>query len=158
MGLGQIPSEDNLHRDRAEVENGIIAHGDEKDTAGLALPSGPIPDESGNPIKMPDGEDATLFPKSFDPVFRYDNHPIHIETHLTQMLSREFRDFTLERQQYARGHLDMHMEAAAIQEVEEVGKAIARTGLGFDEGGGGGEGFELPPGGDAPPELGAPGV
>jgi hypothetical protein len=157
LGLGQIPSEDNLHRDRAEYENGIIAYGTAKDFGELAMPSGPIPDEMGNPIKMPDGENATLFPESYDPVFRYDNHPLHIETLLSYMLSREFRDLDLERQQYARGHLDMHMEAAKLNEIEEVGKAIARTGLGFEEGGAEGAPV-LPQSGEAPPPLAPVGV
>jgi hypothetical protein len=158
LGLGEIPGEDNLHRDRAEYENGIIAHGDDKDISGLALPSTPVKDENGEVVIDPNGEPLTLFPKTYDPVFRFDNHPIHIECHMTQILSREFRDFEEKRQQYARSHLDMHMSAAAEAEAEEVGKVIARTGLGMDEGGGEGGAPELPPGGEAPPLLAAPGV
>ena len=150
LGLGRIPGEDNLHRDRAEYENGIITHGDEEDISKLALPSNPIENENG---EIPEAA-FTLFPESFDPVFRFDNHAIHIEVHMSLILSREFRDLDLERQQNARGHLDMHMEAAAQNEVEEVGKAIARTGLGMEEG----MSPELPPGGEAPPGLAPPGV
>ena len=159
MGVGNMPDEENLHVDKAEKENSIFAFGTVEDLKGVAFPNAPIVDDEGNPVPDPDNPDQpfTLFPKSYDPTFRFDNHAIHYTVLLEFIMSPEFTALPPERQALARGHLDLHMGALQAIEEENTMKQAQKAEMGITEPGGGGAppaqntaGVAGPPGGMAP--------
>lgn len=150
LGMGTLPDEENLHVDKAEMENSIFAFGTAKDLERVALPNAPIVDEDGEVQSGDDGEPVRMFPKSYDPTFRFDNHAVHYKVLLEFMLSKEFADLPEERQQWARAHADMHQAALEAIEEENNAKLAEKAALGITEPGGGG----APP---APPSAPAAG-
>jgi hypothetical protein len=156
MGLGTLPDEENLHQDKAEMENSIFAFGSEEDIKMVALPNAPIPDpETGMPI-VDDrtGEIFSLFPKSYDPTFRFDNHAVHAKVLIEFILSKEFPKLSKERQSWARAHLDLHQAAMAAIEEENTAKMAEKAALGITEPGGGG----APPAAPVPTVAGPAGM
>jgi len=155
LGMGTIPDEENLHQDKAEVENSIIAFGGPEDIKHLALPSAPFPDDDGSPIIDDESGDVfTLFPKTYDPTFRFDNHAVHAKVLLEFILSREFQDLDKERQLWARAHLDMHEAAMSAIEEDNTRKMAEKVQLGITESGGGG----APPAAPTPTMAGPQGM
>lgn len=110
MGLSEFPEEQNLHRDRAEYENSMMMAGV---SDGIALPPQPIMGEDGEPTGEMEYE-------SYDPVFRLDDHAVHIEVLNQIIFSREFRTLKPESQFLLIMHRDMH--EAALQEQLEAQK------------------------------------
>jgi len=140
MGLGSMPDEENLHQDKAEMENSIFAFGSDEDIKMVALPNAPILDpDTGEPI-VDDvtGEIFSLFPKSYDPTFRFDNHAVHAKVLIEFILSKEFPKLSRTRQSWARAHLDLHQAAMAAIEEENTQKMAEKAALGITEPGGGG--------------------
>jgi hypothetical protein len=90
MGLGSMPDEENLHQDKAEMENSIFAFGTNEDIKMVALPNAPILDpDTGEAITDDEtGEPASIFPKSYDPTFRFDNHAVHAKVLIEFILSK----------------------------------------------------------------------
>ena len=117
MGMSGFPEVENIHRDRAEYENSLIAAGN---VTNIALPNMPLKDADGTVVQDEDGEDMLMFPDSFDPVFRLDNHPVHMQVLDVLIFSREFLKFSEERQTYAIAHRDMHEQAMKIQVQEQL--------------------------------------
>lgn len=163
IGIGSLPGEENLHVDKAEKEDSIFAFGDDAELQEVALPNAPFPDENGDPIIGEDGEPITLFPKTYDPTFRFDNHMVHYKTHMAFILSAEFPKLPEMRQLYATSHLDLHMAAMQAIEEENMLKMAEKAALGITEPGGGGAppapasaGVEGPPG-MAPEDAGMQG-
>jgi hypothetical protein len=155
LGMGTIPDEENLHQDKAEMENSIIAFGGMEEVRHLALPSAPFPDEDGQPIiDEENGEVFTLFPKTYDPTFRFDNHAVHAKVLLEFILSREFQELDKERQLWARAHLDMHEAAMSAIEADNTQKMAEKVQLGITESGGGG----APPAAPTPTMAGPQGM
>jgi hypothetical protein len=155
MGMGTLPDEDNLHQDKAEKENSIFAFGGDDEIKGVALPNAPIPGEDGAPIiDEQTGEIIALFPKTYDPTFRYDNHVVHAKVLLEFILSSEFPDLPRERQMWARAHLDMHQAALEAIEEENNQKMAEKAAMGITEPGGGG----APPAPPSAPMAGPQGM
>lgn len=140
MGLGSLPDEENLHQDKAEMENSIFAFGSDEDIKMVALPNAPILDpDTGEPIINEEtGEIFSLFPKSYDPTFRFDNHAVHAKVLIEFILSKEFPRLSRVRQSWARAHLDLHQAAMAAIEEENTQKLAEKAALGITEPGGGG--------------------
>lgn len=154
LGMGTLPDEENLHQDKAEKENSIFAFGAAKDMREVALPNAPITDEEGNPEIGADGDTIRLFPKSYDPTFRFDNHAVHTKVHIEFILSKEFMSLPEERQQWTRAHLDLHEAALEAIDEENTAKMAEKALLGVTEPGGGGS----PPAGPTAPMAGPPGA
>lgn len=138
MGMGTLPDEENLHQDKAEMEDSVIAFGTPEDLKIVALPNAPMKGEDGTPMVFPSGQPISLFPRTFDPTFRYDNHAVHLKIHLEFVLSAEFRTLERKRQQYAIAHMDMHREALEVIDEENTKKQAAKVAMGVTEPGGGG--------------------
>ncbi|MFH1738362.1 MAG: hypothetical protein ABIH23_05095 [bacterium] len=163
MGIGNIPDEENLHVDKAEKENSVFAYGTDEDIKYVALPSAPLTDDQGNPIMGDDQEPVTLFPKTYDPTFRFDNHAVHYKVVMEFMLSAEFPKLPEYRQAWTRAHADLHMAAMEAIEAQNTAKMAERAELGITEPGGGGAppaqnqaGVAGPPG-NMPAEMGMQG-
>jgi hypothetical protein len=156
MGLGSLPDEENLHQDKAEMENSIFAFGSDSDIKMVALPNAPILDpETDEPIVNDEtGEIFSLFPKSYDPTFRFDNHAVHAKVLIEFILSKEFPKLPKQRQAWARAHLDLHQAAMAAIEEENTQKLAEKAALGITEPGGGG----APPAAPVPTVAGPAGM
>ena len=131
MGMSGFPEENNLHRDRAELENSKMRDGKADDIAFQGIPDTYVKDPTtGDYVMDQTGEpivDQWAIKPGIDPVFRLDNHLIHMQVHDQYILSREFKELTDELQALAVGHRLMHemaheaemakqMEAMAAQE------------------------------------------
>jgi len=138
LGMGTLPDEENLHIDKAEKENSIFAFGEAEELMRVALPSAPITNDDGSPVMGDDGKPVTLFPKTYDPTFRFDNHAVHAKTLIEFILSKEFMELSEERQMWARAHLDLHQAALEAIEEENNAKLAEKVAMGITEQGGGG--------------------
>lgn len=154
IGMGSLPDEENLHQDKAEKENSILAYGKGKELKEVALPNAPITDEEGTPEIGADGDTIRLFPKSYDPTFRFDNHAVHTKVHIEFILSREFIELPEERQMWTRAHLDLHEAALEAIDEENTAKMAEKAMLGVTEPGSGG----APPAQPTAPMAGPPGA
>jgi hypothetical protein len=148
MGMGTLPDEENLHQDKAEREDSTFAFGDVTDLQRVALPNAPLTMDDGSVLVGPTGKPFTLFPKTYDPTFRYDNHAVHLKVHMEFILSAEFVELDKGRQRWAIGHMDMHKEALELIDQENTQKMAEKAAMGVTEPGGGG----APPAPPAPME------
>ena len=137
LGLNNVPDEENLHRDKAEWENSVLANGSKEDLLKISYPSAAITDEQGQPMQNPDGTPVRLFPPSYDPTFRHDNHAVHVQVLQQLLFSRQFRALPQERQQLAIAHYDMHAEALKAIEEERNAKVAEQVQQGVMKQGGG---------------------
>lgn len=127
MGLSGFPEEDNMHRARAERENGqIIAGIDLENIATPPMPTGDV-DESGQPEVV----------ENYDPVFEADDHYSHVQVHDQLMLSAEFYDMSQESQSLLVIHRQYHAAKLAqqMQAEQEVQMAQAQMLKGTGTGG-----------------------
>lgn len=154
LGMGTLPDEENLHMDKAESENSIFAFGENSDLEKVALPNAPIQNEEGEVETDGNGEPVRVFPKTYDPTFRFDNHAVHAKVHLEFILSKEFVELEEQRQQWTRAHLDLHHAALEAIEEENNQKMAEKAALGITEPGGGG----APPAQPSAPMAGPPGA
>jgi hypothetical protein len=138
IGLGNLPDEENLHVDKAEKENSIFAFGTLEDLKEVALPNAPLQGEDGKMFRDASGKVISLFPKTYDPTFRFDNHAVHYKSIMEFMLSAEFPKLSAERQMWTRGHADLHLAAMEAIEEENMLKMAMKAQLGITEPGGGG--------------------
>lgn len=121
LGMGGFPEEDNLHRERAEHENSNISEGSKEAIKNLAFPGLPVIDtNTQKPIQDENGVISYHLPPTSDPVFRVDNHLIHIQVHEQLILSREFNSMDEKVQAIALGHLVMHQQAWKAMQVEQM--------------------------------------
>lgn len=93
MGMTSFSDETNNDVDRAEAENISVASGEQ--TVMLAEPD---PET---------GEDIVLVN---DPMFKYDNHAEHYETHRKFVISPEFRELDPRIQMVLIAHTDLHQK------------------------------------------------
>jgi len=108
FGLGDLPAESSIHRDRAERENSILASGDTSLVERVALPGG------------------GGFPQTFDPLFKMDPHDVHIQVMDEFMFGAEFHALSSKIQAWFIGHREMHLAVMAAQiaavQAEQVGQ------------------------------------
>ena len=93
MGMSTFTDEVDNDVERAEAENVSIASGEV--TVMLAEPD----PETGEDIVLND-----------DPMFKYDNHAIHHETHRKFIISPEFKELPVKTQTIAIAHTDLHQK------------------------------------------------
>lgn len=125
MGLsGVTESGSDLHVQRAERENSILSAGAKagKLLARIAFP-GPAPEldpSTGEPVVDESGQPVIIqeFPVTKDPVFEYDNHAVHLETHGAVIFSAEFQTYPPETQKLYLGHFAMHQGAHSAQQQQ----------------------------------------
>lgn len=152
LGLSDVNTYDNQHIRKADIENAILLYGSPKELATVALPEVPLQMPNSTPALGKDGDIRMLFPSSYDPSFRFDDHGIHVMVHDQLILSDEFRGLDEEKQAPIVAHRDMHM--AAIKERQKA-EAMAAAAAAQNEKGGRpapGQG----PGGEPMPEGGEP--
>lgn len=129
LGLSAFEEPTNMHQRRAEYENSVITSDDEDALERIALPAG-IPDidpNTGQPKRKPNGDPVLIriFPKTYDPRFRFDRHDIHLSSHHKLFFSREFDALPEEQQAYLTGHVDMHEQALAEMMQTQRMQAVA---------------------------------
>jgi len=116
LGMGGFPEEDNLHRARAEYENSCLTAKTFDDIAFPGIPKEIQENpETGEPVVM-----SWEIPPVIDPVFRIDNHLVHMQVHDQLILSREFKKLSEECQARAVAHRVMHEQAWQEQVMEEA--------------------------------------
>jgi len=91
LGMSSFTDETNNDVDRAESENMAIASG-----------SSDVMTAKQNPET---GEDEVI---TDDPLFKYDNHASHYETHRKYIISPEFKEIPIQSQVMALYHADTH--------------------------------------------------
>lgn len=113
LGVGDIQEITNIHMERAEYENSLLVESDTPEN--MALPI-----EGGEEVQV--GGGRTVNPNQFegvDPVFRLDNHSIHIQSHDKLIFSREFLTLSKVRQKNIIGHRDLHAALLSNQQVAQ---------------------------------------
>lgn len=124
LGLAGFPEQQNIHRERAEWENSKIAAGE---VDKIALPKQEMVDpRTGQPILGADGKPFTLFPDTFDPIFRLDYHELHIMAHDQMVHSKEFQSWKEDRQLWLIAHRDMHEAAVKAEGQQMVEEQVAQ--------------------------------
>lgn len=113
FGLSGLPEESNLHAQRAERENMRLKSGE---VERIALPNLDMKDpETGEPVIGEDNQVITMFPRTSDPVFKYDEHAIHIAIHDQAIFAKEFEKWPEKNMMMALAHRDLHI---AMMEME----------------------------------------
>jgi hypothetical protein len=101
IGLGNLPNTISIDTNRAELEHEKIkfsVKGDKLDGEQI----------KGIMLAMPDPQSGELNVVNDDPMFKYDNHKIHYETHRNFILSPQFQDLRPEAQTVLISHTDLH--------------------------------------------------
>lgn len=114
-----VPSENNLHTERAKRENSAIVYGRAEDIKKIALPAIPVTDDSGQFVVDPKTGEPKTIEVSSDPLFRYDNHEIHISVLDELILSKEFDSLEGRIKLVAISHRKMHEEALSQQQAQQ---------------------------------------
>ncbi|RPI88752.1 MAG: hypothetical protein EHM41_00315 [Chloroflexi bacterium] len=121
VGLGGFPEESNVHRDRAEWENSMISTG-QMDI--IATPG--IPDKVATDPQTGQEDIASYkIEPVVDPVFKFDNHQIHLVTHAIFIFSREFKGLTKAVQLLALGHYEMHKVTMEQEMAQQAAQGAA---------------------------------
>jgi hypothetical protein len=113
MGMATFTDEMNNDTERAEAENMAIASG-----AGAVMIVIPDPN-TGEPMTVED-----------DPLFEFDNHAIHYETHRKDIISPEFQERPTQAQARAVHHANTHKqrvesEPPDIRDYVQIDKLLA---------------------------------
>lgn len=106
-GLSGFSEHVNADMARAERENSAIAMGSFENIFLLDDEQEPPMDEQVNPP-----EPQVL---QFDPLFAFDNHALHLETHRRCLVSAEYRDWEPEKQKVLLGHTLAHKKSVEIE-------------------------------------------
>jgi len=159
LGLTSFRDKRNVDVERASSENSLVAtfSPDELEITEIQIGE----DDAGQPIMIEipvipglfltmgdpaaQDEDGVQNPMegiilSEDPLFKYDDHQVHFETHRRYILSDDFRALEPGLQDYLIGHTDVHKQMIDVQMAEE---AMRQGAVSMISGG--------------PPEAGAPG-
>ena len=142
MGMAGFPEPQNIHRERAEYENSVIADGSEKELTRIAFPMILLKDEQGETLVDDREQPVSLFPPGEDPVFRLDPHELHVSVHDQLIFHREFLTWTEDKQMMLIAHRDLHQAAVDAAKEAEEDRAIelAELGVPEEEGQGGPDG------------------
>lgn len=113
-GLSGFSEQVNADIARAEKENSCIAMGSFEGIFLLDDEQEQAVDEQGNPQQ----QEPTVLQE--DPLFMWDAHPLHIETHRRYLISAQFRDLDEKAKKVATHHTLAHKRALAIQEEGKI--------------------------------------
>jgi len=94
LGLSGSTSQANVDIERAETENAAVSSGKPQNLFLM------------DPDKI--GEDGTPEVANLDPLFKYDNHPIHYEIHRRFILTSTFAELPQQAQIILLAHADAH--------------------------------------------------
>ena len=111
FGMAGFPEESNLHMDRAEYENSVIAAGG-PEAEDIALP----------PMEVDEVDPETgknMMIEQDDPVFELDDHYSHVQVHDQLIFSREFKALSRDKQMMAILHRQYHANKLTEQIVAE---------------------------------------
>lgn len=111
LGITGFTDKINLHVARAEKENSEVANLTPEQLANKEVTvfiSELQLDETGRPIINPETGEEVEKPLTDDPLFKYDNHAIHYETHRRFILSNEFLTLSTQLQTILLAHADTH--------------------------------------------------
>jgi len=140
MGLSGFKDKRNVDMERAQAENQLIVNTPPED---LELAHVPIPPDDENYdddfIEIPvmrglflsmgaleeGGEPIVI---SDDPLFKYDNHAVHYETHRRFLLSNEFRHLPGPIQEIAIAHTDVHKTMMEVMAQDAMAREAQMTG------------------------------
>ena len=140
MGLSGFKDKRNVDMERAQGENQLIVNTPPED---LELAHVPIPPDDENYdddfIEIPvmrglflsmgaleeGGEPIVI---SDDPLFKYDNHAVHYETHRRFLLSNEFRHLPGPIQEIAIAHTDVHKTMMEVMAQDAMAREAQMTG------------------------------
>jgi len=140
MGLSGFKDKRNVDMERAQGENQLIVNTPPED---LELAHVPIPPDDENYdddfIEIPvmrglflsmgaleeGGEPVVI---SDDPLFKYDNHAVHYETHRRFLLSNEFRHLPGPIQEIAIAHTDVHKTMMEVMAQDAMAREAQMTG------------------------------
>jgi hypothetical protein len=161
MGLSGFKDRTNADIERAQTENHLIATTPEKNMSTEEV-MGP----DGETIEMkvvrnifiamgdPTGAVKEPIVLSHDPLFKFDNHRIHYESHRKFILSPEFREMDEINQDIMIAHTDMHKNQIELEIQKQKEEAMALAQAGQKPGGPGGpEGPQGPQGVQFPKEV-----
>lgn len=149
FGMSDLPSTDNIHRERASHENSIILSGNSEMVLDIALPQVPVLNpETNTPMLDSETGQPKMVDVTFDPIFPFDNHTVHMEEHDRVILSREFKTHPPHVQKVAIDHRKMHEEAQNILLEQEFQQQMQMQMAGM--GGGQGQGGGKSGGGESP--------
>jgi hypothetical protein len=134
MGLAGFPEEDNIHRQRAEMENSMITQGGDllEDIATPPMPTGKLNPQTGEPEVV----------GNYDPVFELDDHYTHAQVMGQLIFSREFKALSKEQKQIAILHYQYHAQKLTEQMQAEAQVQMAQA----QAAQGGGQGSQPPVG------------
>lgn len=122
MGLAGFKGKTSRDVERAEWENARIA---------TAHPANFIIDDESQLLGFeglqmvrnendPETGERMMIPVSYDPIFNFDNHDIHYETHRRFIVSPEFRALSEKQQMCAIVHLETHRQEQVKQQAQQV--------------------------------------
>ncbi len=159
FGISWVPNETSQHEDRAGRENSMVAQATDDD---IELEF----ENSDDPVAILKGlffsrlnpETKEVEVLTHDPYFKFDNDQVHYDSHLRVILSPEFRNWSIPKQQVLIGHTDMHyyqLEAAKQTMMMEQLKMAQLKGGAPPEAPGGLIG---PPGEQIPEQPAVPGA
>ena len=155
MGLSGFKDRTNLDVERAMAENHLITT-TKKEDMNTEVIEGPNKEKIGIPVVNgiflamgdPTGQVQEPMIISEDPLFKFDDHQIHYESHRKFILSPEFREMDSLNQEILIGHTDMHKMQVDLQMQAQMEQemALAEAGKKPEQGGPGGEqgGIEMP--------------
>jgi hypothetical protein len=152
LGLAGFKGKTSRDVDRAEYENGLIATigADGIEMIPVEGPNGPVEGPDGNPLMLPavpglhmvrnetaegpEGQPQTIqIPVAFDPLFQFDNHDIHFETHRRFLISPDFRELPEVVQMCALVHIETHRIEMMHQQAEQVQAQMITPGSDEDQ-------------------------
>ena len=138
LGLTSFRDKRNIDVERAIYENNLVAVA----TAANLEVARPADPNTGEPVTTDEGEtiEVLVLPGLFlsmgnprdpangivlsdDPLFKYDDHTIHYETHRRFILSSEFRTLDPAVQEFMAAHTDVHKAMIDVLAVESAFKA-----------------------------------
>ena len=130
MGLTGFRDKRNVDVDRAVFENNLVAVAKDDNMGIFRLPDPETGDEIQIPVipglflsmGSPDPQSGEGIVISDDPLFKYDNHQVHYESHRRFILSAEFRELDREIQQFMISHTDIHNKMIEAQQAQEAQK------------------------------------
>jgi len=127
IGLGNLPNTISIDTNRAELEHEKIKFSVKDDKLDGSQIQGIM-------LAMPNQQTGELVVVNDDPLFKFDNHKIHYETHRNFILSPQFQDLKQEAQTVLIAHTDLHkmlmdqMQQAQFQAEQGVEAAKQQPG------------------------------